>query len=98
MKWSAPTQTDGIVYHQLELAQPQAFKEVNQQACDVTAYYAMSSVGRSRTRVRYAPLTIEQVQGASWQTCEDTVCRTEFAANGTLNSNANNMTSRAISK
>ncbi|EPS95243.1 hypothetical protein FOMPIDRAFT_1054403 [Fomitopsis schrenkii] len=79
MKWSAPTQTDDIVYHQFELTQPQAFTEVNQQACDGTAYHAMASV-----------------QGMSYQVCEDTVCRTEFAVNGTLNSNANNMTVRAI--
>ena len=34
----------------------------------------------------------------SWQTCVDVVCRTEFAANGTLNNNANNMTSRPINE
>ena len=45
-----------------------------------------------------ASLTSDQVQGMSWQTCEDTVCRREFAANGTLNSNANNMTSRPINE
>lgn len=43
-------------------------------------------------------LTCEQIQGMSWQTCEDTVCRPEFAANGTLDGDANNMTSRAITE
>ncbi|EPS95242.1 hypothetical protein FOMPIDRAFT_1054402 [Fomitopsis schrenkii] len=36
------------------------------------------------------------VEGISWQTCADVVCRTEFATNGTLDSSKNNMTSRGI--
>ena len=40
----------------------------------------------------------EQVQNMSWQTCRWINCRTGFAANGTLDSNANNMTYRPISE
>ena len=44
MQWAEPTEADGIVWHQFELMHPQAFQEVNEQACDGTAYHAMESV------------------------------------------------------
>ena len=44
MQWAEPTEADGIVWHQFELMHPQAFQEVNEQACDGTAYHAMELV------------------------------------------------------